>query len=143
YDADTGGAPPRGADTSHLSHQTTTRIQLLQEAELGGHWKLDYGYEFSRWKTLVPAIDLPIGGDIGKLQFSLLRDTRDHLLDARRGRLWSLSFSYAPALLGSTFQFVKGFGQLAVYRPLASQFVWAQSYRIGAGEGLAGQNLFL
>ena len=71
---------------------------------------------------------------------SVLRNTRDDLLDPRRGEFLSLNLEVAPALLGSDAPFVKGYVQAALERSWANDaFTWAQSYRLGLAWGFAGE----
>jgi outer membrane protein assembly factor BamA/autotransporter translocation and assembly factor TamB len=146
--------PVHGESRDNLLTQSTRSVQVLQQVELSGRWQLEYGYEFDRVRifgTPDPGAFVECGpkggfcvGDLGQLKVSLLRDTRDHLLDARRGRFWSISVSYAPTALGSGATFAKAFGQVSTYRALGTgNLTWAQSYRVGVGQGFAGQPLFL
>ena len=79
--------------------------------------------------------------DIAAVDASLLRDTRDSTLDARRGRFWSVSLEYSPEALGSDFTFVKGFGQVFSMRPVGGSLTWAQGLRLGLAHGFGGQRL--
>ena len=79
-------------------------------------WDLLLGYRFKRTLVL-PVFPDPL--DIAAVDVSLLRDTRDSTLDARRGRFWSVSVEYSPEALGSDFTFVKGYGQVFAMRPIA------------------------
>jgi translocation and assembly module TamA len=113
-------------------------FQLQLAKRLPDRWTLLYGYRFKR-SSVRPIFGIPT--DIAALETSLLRDTRDSPLDARRGRFWSLSVEYSPSLLGSDLTFVKGLGQLFVARSIRPSWVWAQGYRLGLAHGFGDQTL--
>jgi outer membrane protein insertion porin family len=150
---DTLQTPIRAAPRDNLLQQETHGVQLTQQVELGGKWQLQYGYEYDHVATRgtpSPSAAVECGpkgglcdGNVGEIKLSLLRDTRDHLLDARRGRFWSVSAAYAPTALGSGSTFVKVYGQVSAYRALSRNLTWAQAYRVGAGHGFHGQAVFL
>ena len=96
------------------------------------------GYRFER-VVLLPLFPDPL--DIAAVDASLLRDTRDSALDARRGRFWSVSLEYSPASLGSDFTFVKGFGQVFTVQRVGGSLTWAQGLRLGLAHGFGGQRL--
>lgn len=113
-------------------------FQLQLARRLPDRWTLLYGYRFKR-SSVRPIFAIPT--DIAALESSLLRDTRDSPLDARRGRFWSLSVEYSPSLVGSDLTFVKGLGQVFVTRSISPSWVWAQGYRLGLAHGFGGQTL--
>jgi outer membrane protein assembly factor BamA len=116
------------------------RGTVTQSVEVGGRWILEYGYELKHATTETEKFVVPFEADVGKVRLSLLRDTRDSLLDARNGRFWNLSLSYAPMMFGTDFEFVRGYGQLFVYRSLMPQLTWAHAYRLGLGKGIGGSS---
>jgi translocation and assembly module TamA len=79
--------------------------------------------------------------DLAGLDLSVLRDTRDDLLDPRRGRLLSATFEWAGEALGSDFEFVKAYAQALEARPLSPSLTWAQGLRAGLAWGLGGQRV--
>jgi outer membrane protein assembly factor BamA len=112
-------------------------FQLQQKVPLSSHWDLLPGYRFKReYQTAFPD---PI--NIAGLDTSLVRDTRDNPLDARRGRFLSLNLEYLPKALGSTVTFVKGFAQAFFTRPIGGPWSWAQGYRLGLARGFGGQDV--
>jgi outer membrane protein assembly factor BamA len=140
-----GSVPGTGNTDAPAEDQLRTLTRhgrLSQRLEIGNRWRLEYGYDLSHVTTTSSFFLLPIEADIGKVRVSLLRDTRDSLLDARNGRLWTITLSYAPRALGTDFEFVKAFGQVSVYRALAPQLTWAQAYRVGLGRGIGGPFFF-
>jgi outer membrane protein insertion porin family len=122
---------------------TITRIQkgfqVQQSLRLPRRWELLAGYRFRRNTTLAPGLDAePI--DIGGIDLSVLRNTRDDLLDPRRGEFLSLNLSIDPSALGSDAPLVKGYAQALLARSFADEaFTWAQSYRFGLAWGLGGE----
>jgi outer membrane protein assembly complex protein YaeT len=115
-------------------------FQLQQTLNLGDRWHLLAGYRYRVSTTISPFLP-KIPTHTAGLELSLLRDSRDNPLDARRGRFWSVNLEYAPAFLGSDAPFVKGFAQVFVARPLFSSWTWAQGYRLGLAHGFAGEPL--
>jgi outer membrane protein insertion porin family len=114
-------------------------FQLQQSLRLASRLEILVGYRFRRNTTLAPGLpDEPI--DVAGLDLSLLRNTRDDLLDPRRGQFLSLNVELAPRGLGSDAPFVKGYAQAALTRSLADgSLTWAQSYRLGLAWGLGGE----
>jgi outer membrane protein assembly complex protein YaeT len=130
-----GGAD--GADApDNIRQQVGGQVQLTRR--LGRRWEALAGYRFKRTR-LLPLFPDPI--DVAGLDLSLLRDTRDSTLDARRGRFWSFSLEYSPAGLGSDLRFVKGLVQVFAMRPLGPDWTWAQGARLGLSHGFEGQRL--
>jgi outer membrane protein assembly factor BamA/autotransporter translocation and assembly factor TamB len=134
-----GRVPTGDESADQLFHLVTRTAGLTQIVELNGQWQFEYGYVAKHVTTQIPTLPESIEADIGRLQLSLLRDTRDHILNARRGRFWSLNFSYTPPILGTDLFFVKTFGQAFAYRDVFPNVTWAQGYRLGLGFGLKGQ----
>ena len=122
---------------------TITRVekgfQVQQSLRLPDRWELLAGYRFRRSTTLAPGLDTePI--DVGGIDLSVLRNTRDDLLDPARGDFLSFNLSLAPSILGSDAPLVKGYAQAALARSFAGDaFTWAQSYRLGLAWGLGGE----
>ncbi|MCM2258461.1 MAG: translocation/assembly module TamB domain-containing protein, partial [Vicinamibacteria bacterium] len=110
---------------------------LRHSFPLGRRWDLQYGYEFRHVTSSF--LNVPI--DLAGLDLSVLRDTRDDVLDSRRGQLWSASFEWASQALGSDFQFVKGYAQALAARRLSPTLTWAQGLRLGLSTGLDGQRV--
>jgi translocation and assembly module TamA len=101
------------------------------------HWNLQWGYDRSYVVSTLESTPVSEAG----LNASLFTDTRDNVLDPRRGRFLSVSLNYEPHWLGSDFTFVKGLGQAFFIRSLNPSFVWAQGARLGLATGLGGQIL--
>ncbi len=112
-------------------------LALRHAIPLGRRWDVQYGYEFRHLTSTF--VNVPI--DLAGLDLSVLRDTRDDLLDPRRGRLLSATFEWAGEALGSDFEFVKGYAQALEARPLSPSLTWAQGLRAGLAWGLGGQRV--
>lgn len=112
-------------------------IALRHAIPLGRRWDVQYGYEFRHLTSTF--VNVPI--DLAGLDVSVLRDTRDDVLDPRRGRLLSATFEWAGEALGSDFEFVKGYAQALEARPLSPSLTWAQGLRAGLAWGLGGQRV--
>ena len=88
----------QGGDASITSRQQGFQIQ--ESLRLPGRVDVLAGYRFRRNTTLAQGLSAePI--DVAGLDVSVLRNTRDDLLDPRRGEFLSLNLEIAPALLGS------------------------------------------
>lgn len=130
-----------GGDTRVRNNRVLAGFQLQQTLRLGDRWDLLSEYRFKRSILTSPFFTEPFTDDVASLDASLIRDTRDSVLDARRGRFLSLSLEYSPAFLGSDFTFVKGFAQAFTARSMGRALTWAQSYRLGLAYGFGGQRL--
>ena len=74
---------------------------------------------------------------LSKVSHSMIRDTRDDLLDPTKGRLFALNSDVAGRAIGSEVGFVKTFGQLFNYYrlPVAHRIVLATAARVGVSHG--------
>jgi len=126
------------------NHLTERSLHLQSQMAVGPRWRLLYGYQFERSVQTSEDLAVPIVTDVAGLEVSSLNDTRDNLLDARRGRLLTFSIEYSPpvlAKLSGNFNFVKGMAQLLVATPLGEAFTWAHGYRLGLAHGFKGQHV--
>lgn len=64
----------------------------------------------------------------------VVRDTRDDLLDPKRGLFLSLALTWSPEFLATQMPYVSGFGQFQSYLRFGPGLVWAAAVRIGATE---------
>jgi outer membrane protein insertion porin family len=123
------------------SQGTQNGFEVSFSRRLPGRTDLLYGYRLEDSEVVSPDFIEPQTARTAVLRASAIRDTRDSVLDARRGRFLSLSVDYAPAFLRADFTFVKGAAQAFLARPLGTAFTWAHAYRLGLGTGLGGQNI--
>jgi outer membrane translocation and assembly module TamA len=112
-------------------------FQIQHSLALRDRWNLLYGYRFKRVSSTAFPDPLTVAG----LDVSLVRDTRDNPLDARRGRFLSVSVTYSPNALASDFTFAKGLAQAFVSRAFGPSWTWAQGYRLGLAYGFGGQEV--
>jgi outer membrane protein insertion porin family len=59
------------------------------------------------------------------------RDTRDKVLDAHRGLYQSFDLSLNATALGSSVDFARFLGQVAYYKNIGHNIIWANSIRLG------------
>jgi translocation and assembly module TamA len=126
-------------DSTEASVQLSRSIGRFFSARLYGRWKETRVFEDDPFFPLDVTIQLPYLG----AQF--VRDTREDPLLGTRGLLASLDVQGSGSWLGSSFSFVRAFGQANLYRPVfslgAGRVVWAQSVRAGWAHAFDGQEL--
>ena len=114
---------------------TQREVQLRHSLGLGDRLSLTYGYRFKRAK-----FHSPLGFDtdevVSGLDATLLRETRDNLLDPRSGSSLVVNLNVAPSFLGATAPLVKGYTRASFARPLAVSLTWAHGYSLGLGTSL-------
>ena len=124
--------------------------ELAWTRRLSRRTNLLYGYRHEFSQLLSPDLPFPAEARTAKLRASIVRDTRDNILDARRGAFLTLSVDLAPPFLdaerapdflASDFRFVKGMAQASVARAVGASVTWAQGYRLGLGWGFDGQEI--
>jgi outer membrane protein assembly factor BamA/autotransporter translocation and assembly factor TamB len=93
-----------------------------------------YGFEHNHTFDLQPDPDNPLPFDVpvtvARLATTVLFDTRNDLVDARRGWFHSSDFEYSPTSLGSDVRFVKYLLQQRYYRT-TGRVVVAGAARVG------------
>jgi len=119
---------------------TNRRLQRGFEAfvsqPLRDRYLLQYGYLFKRSQD---SFLEPVNS--AAVELSLLRETRDNPLDARRGSFLSLNLELAPEQVGSDQDFAKGVAQAFLTKGLAAGLTWAQGYRVGLAHVFSGEPL--
>jgi outer membrane protein assembly factor BamA len=134
--------------------QTTTRPFLTDKLDFTGEQRLrlkqgldlGYSYNYQRNHTFdarpVPGdpIGLDISVNVARVTGTLLRDTRDDLVDATRGWFHSSTVEDASQALGSDVRFVKYVLQQYYYRSLPGHVVLASAGRLGLAKAF-GQHL--
>jgi len=78
---------------------------------------------------LIPANELNLR--LSTLSATYSHDARDNALDAKRGNYESVEVDLNPAVLGSDVSFIKLLMQVATYKKLPSNVIWANSLRLG------------
>ena len=88
---------------------------------------------------LVPVSDRHVR--LSTLSANYVRDTRDNSLDAHKGTYQTLELSITPSALGSSVDFSRFFGQVAYYRKVPKNIIWANSLRLGLQVPLGGSHV--
>ncbi|MFN7985644.1 MAG: translocation/assembly module TamB domain-containing protein [Vicinamibacterales bacterium] len=122
---------------------------ISQERELRNHYVWNYGFRYERAHTFDVSGARDERVKVSPLTSTFTRETRDDLLDARKGSFTSHSFSYAPSWLGTDAPYIKYFGQYFRYvalqperrKPLTNEIlkprlVYAFGVRLGLARGL-------
>lgn len=106
-----------------------------QQLQLPLSLRLSYLYRLSHIHTYDEEASGPFAFDISwwlsEVSTHLIRDTRSDKLNARTGSFFSLSLTYSPSFLGSSFTYIRGFGQYSLFLPLLDKLTWASNIRIG------------
>jgi outer membrane protein assembly factor BamA len=126
-------------------------ISIQSEQRLQNLYVLTYGYRLERAHTLTPlgSVILDEQLTVSPVTATLLRETRDEVLDASRGAFLSQAFSYSPGFLGSDQPYIKYLGQYFHYFPLQApqrkpftneimrpRLVFATGVRLGLSRGI-------
>jgi outer membrane protein insertion porin family len=103
--------------------------------------RAQFRYDFNKTvlsELIVPELVLPQDRNVILSTFSgsLIRDTRDHPLDAHRGIFATATLGITPSALGSSANFTRFFGQFATYKSFHS-VVFANSIRLGVAKEFA------
>ena len=129
-------------------------MSIQEEKKLQDHYVWSFGYRFERsrnWSPdLVQSVTPPFIR-VSPFTTTLLRETRDDVLDATQGSFFSQAFSISPLWPGAE-GYVKYFGQYFHYFPLQSprhkpftneiirpRLVFATGVRLGLASGLSGE----
>ncbi len=131
----TGATGPVGEPL--FDRETQTGFDLQQARHLASRWDLLYGYRFKRLSS--PA--LGFRERLSGVEASLIRDTRDNPLNAKRGRFWSLSLELSPKILGSSVDLYRFFGQTFLTHSFNPSLSFAQGYRLGFAQGLGNEKV--
>jgi outer membrane protein insertion porin family len=96
-------------------------------------------YSFSQTdltRILIPALVLPQDQHVrlSTIAGNLTRDTRDNPLDAHKGGLQTIELDLNSTKLGSSVNFAKLTSQVAYYKPVFHNIIWANSLRIGLAQ---------
>ncbi len=103
-------------------------------------------YSFSKTdltRIEIPALVLPQDQHVrlSTLAANVTRDTRDNPLDAHKGLLESIELDFNTTKLGSSVNFVKLNTQVAYYKGIFHNIVWANSVRIGLAQPFASSRV--
>ena len=103
-------------------------------------------YSFSQTdltQIAIPELVLPADQHVrlSTLSTSFTRDTRDNPLNATKGVLQSAELDFNSTKLGSSVDFAKLTGQVAYYKKISKNVVWANSIRIGLAQPFASSRV--
>ncbi len=103
-------------------------------------------YSFSKTdltRIEIPELVLPQDQHVrlSTLAANVTRDTRDNPLDAHKGVLQSIEVDFNTTKLGSSVNFAKLNTQVAYYKGIFHNIVWANSVRIGLAQPFAGSRV--
>jgi outer membrane protein insertion porin family len=126
----------------YAAQLATASFQVERLLDAKKNTRLQLRYRFNKTyltDLLVPELVLPQDRDVrlSTISGAIIRDTRDNLLDARRGSFTTVNLDLTPTALGSSATFAKLFGQYARYKT-AHSVVFANSVRVGLAKALAG-----
>ncbi|HEX9188882.1 MAG TPA: BamA/TamA family outer membrane protein, partial [Vicinamibacteria bacterium] len=76
-----------------------------------------------------------VAGNRAFLSVALIGDERDSLTDPRKGLFWTATTEWSRRFLGSDVDYVRLYGQVFTYLPVARGVVWAQGLRAGVVPG--------
>jgi translocation and assembly module TamA len=116
-------------------------FNLHQTLRLRDPWVLLYGYSGRRANYSSVRFRPVETYDLGSLDTTLIRDNRDNPLNPRRGRFHSFSLEAGHRVLGSDYDFLKGYVQVSINQFLKPTLMWAQGYRLGAMRAAGGVRL--
>jgi outer membrane protein assembly factor BamA len=88
---------------------------------------------------LVPAQDRHVR--LSTLSATFIRDTRDNVLDAHKGFYQTAELDFTPSALGSNVDFARLLAQVAYYRNVGKNIIWANSLRIGLQQPFKGSHV--
>lgn len=135
-------------------------LSIIQEARWQERrYVLNYGYRLEQSRTrdriedpLFPSQEIRLRS--GVLNATLIRETRDDILNATQGSFASQALEYGPEILGSDIRFLRYFGQYFKYFALGApqeipftngllrpRLIYASAVRVGLAGGLGGQEL--
>jgi outer membrane protein assembly complex protein YaeT len=110
-------------------------FQLQQAIHAGRRWTVLGGFSFKNIRSRARTLDHDVSG----LQASLVRESRDNPLDARKGAFLSLSVQGGGKWTLSDFEYFRVFAQGFGARPISRDLTWAQGIRLGLARGLEAQ----
>jgi len=126
------------------SEQGSVQLEKAMGPRRSRTLTLRYTYQHTALSNLtVPGLVLPEDQHVrlSTLGAQYVRDTRDNPLDARRGIYQSASLDVSPKALGSSANFVRFFGQMSFYKPVAPWLTWANNFRLGIAQPFGGTSV--
>lgn len=135
-----------GENPIFTSQQELASYQVQRSFEKNKSRILFFRYSFSKTNLTrieIPELVLPQDRNVllSTISTSLTRDTRDNVLDAHRGTLQSIELDLNSTKLGSSVNFGALTGQVAYYKRIPGNVIWANSVRIGLAQPFAGSRV--
>jgi len=135
-----------GENPIFTSQQELASYQIQRPLDPAKTRILFLRYSFSQTDLTqieIPALVLPEDRSVrlSTISTSFTRDTRDNILDAHRGILQSVELDFNSTKLGSSVDFAKLTGQVAYYKRIPHDIIWANSIRIGLAPPFAGSRV--
>jgi outer membrane protein assembly factor BamA len=130
----------------YSSQQALASYQVQRYIDGAKHDLLFLRYSFSKtdlYRIEIPDLVPPEDQHVRLSGFAvnLTRDTRDNVLDARKGVLRSVEIDLNSSKLGANFDFAELTGQAAFYKEKFHHIVWANSIRIGLAQPFASSTV--
>ncbi|HKD60102.1 MAG TPA: POTRA domain-containing protein [Terracidiphilus sp.] len=130
----------------YSSQQVLASYQLQRYIDGARHNLLFLRYSFSKtdlYRIEIPELVPPEDQHVQLSGFAanLTRDTRDNVLDARKGVLGSIQMDINSSKLGANFDFAELSAQGAFYKEKFHHIVWAESIRIGLAQPFANSTV--
>ena len=124
-------------DVRDLFTADETGLTLQSRFELPSKFNLSALYRMNRihqYDPEAPGSAIEDKVFVSEIAGLLLRDTRDDLLDPKRGSFLSATATWSPEFLGTQLPYVSVFGQYQSYRRFGPGLVWAAAGRAGVAD---------
>jgi outer membrane protein insertion porin family len=128
-----------GENPIFTSQQELASYQVQRWLDKQKHKLLFFRYSFSKTdltRIEIPQLVLPQDQHVrlSTVSTSFTRDTRNNILNATRGSVASIELDSNFTQLGSSVDFAELTGQLARYKRIPLNIIWANSIRIGLAQ---------
>ncbi len=135
-----------GENPIFTSQQELASYQIQRPLDKAKTRILFLRYSFSQTdltRIEIPALVLKQDQNVrlSTISSSFTRDTRDNPLDSHKGILQSVELDFNSSKLGSSVDFAKLTGQVAYYKKIPKDIIWANSIRIGLAPPFNGSRV--
>jgi outer membrane protein assembly factor BamA len=121
--------------------QSGVQFQKPLDAKRTKNIILRYSFQYTSLGTLlIPGLVPPQDQQyrLSNLGAAYTRDTRDNPLNAHHGIYQSLDITFNTSVLGSSADFARFLGQVAYYKNVGHNIIWANSIRLGLEQAFNG-----
>ena len=121
--------------------QSGLQFQKPLDAKRTKNVILRYGFQYTSISSLlIPGLVPPQDQQyrLSNLNAAYTRDTRDNPLNAHRGIYQSFDVTFNTTVLGSSVDFARFVGQVAYYKNIGHDIIWANSIRLGLEQPFNG-----